>query len=108
MRAGNDLDQGGFARPVFSEQCVHLAGPEIKGDSPERPNRPNRFGHRRKLQQWGIGRAHFSGLLKNVKAGASARHRSAFRHSAGLSFKPKTQGKTASFQSDGPLIILIA
>ncbi len=36
MRAGDDLDQGGFARPVFADEGVDLARMQVEGDAAQR------------------------------------------------------------------------
>ena len=35
VEPGQDLDQGGLARAVLSEQAVHLAAPDAEGDAIE-------------------------------------------------------------------------
>jgi hypothetical protein len=46
VRAGDDLNERGFARAVLAEQRVHLARPQFKRHPLERPHRAKGFGDR--------------------------------------------------------------
>ena len=42
--AGHDLDQGGFAGAIFTEECVDLSGVEGDGDPAQGPDGAKRLG----------------------------------------------------------------
>jgi hypothetical protein len=43
--AGNNLDQGGFARPVLSDQAVYFSGLHLKTDRIQGENPGKSLGH---------------------------------------------------------------
>ena len=47
MRAGDDLDERGFASAIFAEQRMDFARLQVKGNSFERAHRAEGFGDRR-------------------------------------------------------------
>ena len=51
MRAGDDLDERGFARAVFAEQRVDFARAKVKRHTLERTHRAEGFCHGRKLEE---------------------------------------------------------
>ena len=55
MGAGDDLDQGGFARAVFADEGVDFAGAEVEGDALERLDAGEGLGNGCELKERGHG-----------------------------------------------------
>jgi hypothetical protein len=51
VRAGDDLDQCGFARTILTEQRMHLPRPQVERHPPERVHRAEGFGDRRQIKK---------------------------------------------------------